>query len=758
MQRIASSLVTRMFVAAAAFSALIFVVVGALEVWRERVQLTEAARSASDSALTLSSGPIALALWNYDTTALDLLGRNLSHDGAIVRVEVLAEDGTRVMDLKREGHDLPKATQVRELELMAPARTREGVKRIGRLRVSESFDAIDAQIMRRTLARLPLELVKVLAISLGILLLLHRMVTQRLSTLVEQLRSIKLDDPSARVLITGGDKGGSDEIVELATAVNKFQHDRALEMARRREAEQRLLEGLQERSVILSSLRDGVLALDEQQQIRFANAAAARLLGSKNLQGQSLAGLARVQAATTAANSAASSDLTEWLNSHRAPEQRQYMQRLRLLPRDAPAFDALLQANTLLGAPEVAAILVISDISEEVRGLAADRARERAEASNRAKSDFLSRMSHELRTPLNAIVGFAQSLERDPVLREDPQRLERIQLITRAGWHLAGMIGDVLELSRIESGQVKLTPGPVDLPALISDAMAFVSADAQREGVTLALHAPADLSLTLGYAQADPMRLEQVLVNLLSNAVKYNRPGGRVDVSVMAGAPATVEIRVRDTGLGLSTQQLANLYQSFNRLGREDSGKAGTGIGLVVTRTLVELMQGQISVSSAPGVGTEFCVTLPLSSDTPLQPLPLPELQSAYGPKQVLYIEDDPVNATVMQALLSKRPSIALQICTSVREGLAALRQAAPDLLLLDMQLPDGSGLDVLQALEREQLAPGLPVLMVSADVMDESVGAALSAGARSYITKPLDFEQVLSEVDGLLREAPPVT
>jgi len=747
MQRIASSLVTRMFVAVAAFSALIFVVVGALEVWRERVQLTEAARRASDSALSLSASPIALALWNYDTMALELLARNLTRDGAIVRVEVLSEDGAAVMDLKREGQDLPAATQMRELELSAPARTREGAQRIGRLRVSESFDAIDAQIMRRTLERLPLELLKVLAIALGILLLLHRLVTLRLSALVEQLRSIKLDDPSARVQIADGARSDSDEIIELAIAVNKFQHDRALEMARRREAEQRLLEGLHERSVILSSLRDGVLALDQHLQIRFANAAAARLLGCRNLEGQALNGLAQVRV------EALDVDLADWLSSHQLPEQRQYMQRLRMLPREAPAFDALLQANTLLGAPEVAWILVISDISEEVRGLAAERARERAEASNRAKSEFLSRMSHELRTPLNAIVGFAQSLERDPVLRDDPQRLERIQLITRAGWHLAGMIGDVLELSRIESGQVKLTPGPVDLPALISDSIAFVSADAQREHVTLALHAPADLSQTLGYAQADPMRLEQVLVNLLSNAVKYNRTGGRVDVSVLAGAPGTVEIRVRDTGLGLSTQQQANLYQSFNRLGREDSGKAGTGIGLVVTRTLVELMQGQISVSSAPGVGSEFCVTLPLSTDTPLQPLKLPELLPNYGPKQVLYIEDDPVNATVMQALLSKRPGITLQICTNVRDGLAALRQATPDLLLLDMQLPDGSGLDVLQALRHEHLAPGLPVLMVSADVMDDSVGAALSAGARSYITKPLDFEQVLSEVDGLLRE-----
>jgi CheY-like chemotaxis protein len=391
-----------------------------------------------------------------------------------------------------------------------------------------------------------------------------------------------------------------------------------------------------------------------------------------------------------------------------------------------------------------------------VRGREAERARERAEAANRAKSEFLSRMSHELRTPLNAIIGFAQSLERDPALRTDPQRLDRIQLITRAGWHLAGMIGDVLELSRIESGSVKLTLGPVDLPALISDAMAFVSAEAQREQIQLALHAEPALSRTMGYAQADPMRLEQVLVNLLSNAVKYNRPGGRVDVSVQPGAPGVVEIRVRDTGIGLSPQQLGNLYQSFNRLGRENSGKAGTGIGLVVTRTLVELMQGQITVRSEPGVGSEFCVSLPLSAETLAQPLALPELGQDYGTRRVVYIEDDPVNAEVMRALLSKRPQIDLQVCASIDEGLEALQASAPDLLLLDMQLPDGSGLDVLAALAGDPAPQRYPVVMVSADVMDDSVGAALRAGAHSYITKPLHFEDVLRQVDTLLRNATP--
>jgi signal transduction histidine kinase/ActR/RegA family two-component response regulator len=745
--RIQSSLVTRMIMSVAAFGVTVFLLVGAVELWRERDELTQQAHLRTDSALALSSPPIALALWNYDLASLDLLARNLVRDGSIVRVQVLADDGKALVDVWRPGFDAARADAPVDLPLRVAARPTP----IGSLRISKSFADIDAQILHRAMQRLPWELLKVIAIALGSLWVMHRLVVRRLLTLVHDLRGLKIDDPQARLPDNPSLVESGDEVAVLSQALNRFLDARASESRRREAAEQQLREGLQERSAILGSLRDGLLALDDSMAVRYANDAAARLLGQPT---HALAGRRSLYGLAVVVSAHASVDLAEWL----APRLRQRearTDRLTLQPASAPTIEAQVHITPVSGAREVVWIVVVSDISDTLRTREAEQARAAAEAASLAKTEFLSRMSHELRTPLNAIVGFAQSLAQDPVVQADPKRREGVALIERAGWHLTGMISDVLDLSRIESGGLRLTLGPVDLAPLARDALAFVAAEAQREQVQCTL----DIAEHARWVHADPVRTEQVLVNLLSNAVKYNRPGGRVHLSAQPGpGGTTVQISVRDTGLGMTPAQLDGLYQSFNRLGRETTGKPGTGIGLVLTRTLVQLMQGQLSVRSQPGEGSEFTVTLPVSHsvvEAPAVTVDVADEQAIEARiRRLLYVEDDAVNALVMAALVGRRPDLRFEVCGTLAEGLATLRARPPDLLLLDMQLPDGSGLDLLHAMSADPRLRRLPVVMVSADAMDETVSAALAAGARAYITKPLAFDEVLRQIDAVMADA----
>jgi signal transduction histidine kinase/ActR/RegA family two-component response regulator len=746
--RLNSSLVTRMLLSVAAFGVGVFLLVGGIELWRERGDLTQTARARADAALGLSSPPIALALWNYDLATLDLLARNLVRDGAIVRVQVLADDGTVLVDVRRGGIDQARAGASHDMPLKVAARSGP----IGVLRVSQSYAEIDAQIGHRAMQRLPWELLKVVAIALGMLWVMHRLVTRRLVALVQAVRGLKSDDPRARLPVLPHKDGTGDEIVVLSQALNHFIDVRQTEARRRRSAEAQMREGLQERTAILGSLRDGLVALDEALGVRYANEAAARLLGApldELARRGSLAGLASVNTTD------GPQDLADWL-AVRLTRREARTDRLTLQPLRAPTVEAQAQITPVSGAREVVWIVVVSDISDAVRTRAAEQARAAAEAASMAKTEFLSRMSHELRTPLNAIVGFAQSLSQDPVVQRDPQRRDGVALIERAGWHLTGMISDVLDLSRIESGSLRLSVGPVDLAPLARDALAFVAADAERDQVSCQL----DIAENARWVHADPVRVEQVLVNLLSNAVKYNRPGGRVELRTRRSSDGgVVRITVKDTGLGMTQSQLDGLYQSFNRLGREASGKPGAGIGLVVTRTLVSLMQGQMSVRSQPGEGSEFTVSLPMSQPNGGNPSIPGELDTAEAAvvgrkRHLLYIEDDAVNALVMAALVGRRPDLSLEVCNTLGEGLAHLRAKPPDLLLLDMQLPDGRGLELLHVLAEDPRLRRLPVVMVSADAMDETVNAALAAGARAYVTKPLAFDEVLRQIDAVMAGA----
>ena len=402
---------------------------------------------------------------------------------------------------------------------------------------------------------------------------------------------------------------------------------------------------------------------------------------------------------------------------------------------------------------------VVEDVTERTRLQEAERAREAAEASNRAKSEFLSRMSHELRTPLNAMLGFAQLLDLDPKNPLQSAQKDWVGQIQRAGWHLLDMINDVLDLSRIDAGTFRLDPRPLVVADLVDSACQLVEQQARRRNVRI-ICPREDLAVPL--VLADATRAKQILTNLLSNAVKYNREGGSVTVRAQAASSTELAIEVSDTGLGMTPAQLRELFQPFNRLGRERSATEGTGIGLVISQRLAELMGGSLTVRSEAGQGSTFVLTLPQATNAapkvaePESPYAL--AQAVYHRRRVVYIEDNEANASVMAGVFTQRPQIDFEVCRNAAEGLAAIDRSPPDLILLDMHLPDFSGMDVLMRLKSDAQTAGVPVVMVSADVLADQIQEALALGAAQYLTKPIDVAEVLAVVDQLLEQVETVS
>jgi PAS domain S-box-containing protein len=390
---------------------------------------------------------------------------------------------------------------------------------------------------------------------------------------------------------------------------------------------------------------------------------------------------------------------------------------------------------------------VVEDITEHLRLQEAEKGRDSAEAANRAKSEFLSRMSHELRTPLNAMLGFAQLLELDRRQPLSPDQRPWVGQIQQAGWHLLEMINDVLDLSRIESGNLKLHLEAVSLPDLLSATIAMVGADAERRGIRIS----SELADGSGVLMGDTTRVKQILINLLSNAVKYNTEGGRVHVATRLRDPDLVEIAVTDTGMGMTPQQLAELFQPFNRLGRERSAQQGTGIGLVISQRLAELMGGSLRARSIAGEGSSFILSLPCAPESDTVPSDLDGLETpepGYHRRIVHYVEDNETNVEVMRGILAQRPQVQLEVSLNGLDGLASIRRRQPDLVLLDMHLPDLSGQALLVRLKDDDATAHIPVVVVSADATVQQIEAALTAGAKRYLTKPVSVTELLAVVD----------
>ena len=406
---------------------------------------------------------------------------------------------------------------------------------------------------------------------------------------------------------------------------------------------------------------------------------------------------------------------------------------------------------TLSAAGEVTGMLgTCRDVTHHVMHEQWRRDKETAERASRAKSEFLSRVSHELRTPLNGILGFAQLMALDQVHPLAPDQTRRLDSVLHAGRHLLALIDDVLNLSRIEQEDFSLQRAPVDLRAAVETCISLIQPLADQAGVQL--RAPEPLPV---WATADARAVEQVLINLLSNAIKYNRSGGQVQVGLQHSA-GRVHLSVSDQGDGLSADQQTRLFQPFNRLGAERRRVEGTGLGLVIARALTTAMQGELQLSSVPGVGSTFTLSLPSGSPPALQePAPHrakePSVPARLPLRSVLYIEDEPLNQMLMQELFKARPQWQLEIAGDGTSGLARLETGQFHLVLVDMNLPDMNGLTLIRALRGQASTAALHCIALSADAMQSQIEAAMAAGYNAYWTKPIHVARVLEDLETVL-------
>jgi PAS domain S-box-containing protein len=373
-----------------------------------------------------------------------------------------------------------------------------------------------------------------------------------------------------------------------------------------------------------------------------------------------------------------------------------------------------------------------------------------AERANLAKTEFLSNMSHELRSPLNAILGFAQLQASDTAPQTDGQR-ESTGQILQAGWYLLDLINEILDLALIESGKLLLSLEPMSLDEVMLDCQTMIEPQAQKYGVTMKFSP----MVKPCFVRADRTRVKQILLNLLSNAIKYNHAGGTVIVECILRSPERIRISVRDTGAGLDADKLNQLFQPFNRLGQQAGGEEGTGIGLVMTKRLTELMGGVIGVESIVGVGSVFWVEL-IRAPRPqfaggaaeaalLAPIPV---QSSGAVRTVLYVEDNPANLKLVEQLIARRPNIRLLSAADATVGIALARTRLPEVILMDINLPGISGIRALKLLREDPLTRHIPVVAISANAMPHDIRKGLEAGFFQYLTKPIRVDAFMRALD----------
>jgi PAS domain S-box-containing protein len=392
----------------------------------------------------------------------------------------------------------------------------------------------------------------------------------------------------------------------------------------------------------------------------------------------------------------------------------------------------------------------------QVTNIELESAKSTAEKANLAKSDFLSSMSHELRSPLNAILGFAQLMD-SATPPPNPNQKESIDQILQAGWHLLKLINDILDLARIESGRVSLSPESVSLSEVLSECRTMMEPQSQQRGIRMTF----PLFDHPIYVKADRTRVKQIIINLLSNAIKYNKDQGTVIVDCTESAPKRIRISVADTGVGLSPEKLAQLFQPFNRLDQEAGSVAGTGIGLVVTKRLAELMEGVLGVESKVGEGSVFWCEL-IASSAPLliaehdesATIDQPARPTSARRPTLLYVEDNPANMKLVEQLIERRPDIALLTAVNGTLGFELARTRRPTLILMDIHLPGISGIEVLKMLRADPVTAHIPVIALSANAMPRDIETGLAMGFFRYLTKPIKVKEFMDTLNMALEYA----
>jgi signal transduction histidine kinase/ActR/RegA family two-component response regulator len=430
---------------------------------------------------------------------------------------------------------------------------------------------------------------------------------------------------------------------------------------------------------------------------------------------------------------------------------------LTYIRKDGSRFPAFVSITALRGddGAIIGYLLIGADNSARKRVEAVlNEAMAAAEKANRAKTDFLSGMSHELRTPLNAILGFAQLMEsgKPP---PPPAQKRNLDQILKAGWYLLELINEILDLALVESGKVTLSREPVSLAEVMLECRAMIEPQAQKRGIAMTFprfEIPC-------FVSADRTRVKQVLINLLFNAIKYNKPGGAVAVECAASHADSIRISFRDSGAGLAPEQMEQLFQPFNRLGKEASAEEGTGIGLVVAKRLVELMGGAIGVESTVGVGTVFWIELRLSAAPRLgfqeagrAALPRPQVAQGTALRTVLYVEDNPANLELVEQLIARRLDLRMLGAADGRLGIEFARACQPEVILMDLNLPGISGIEAMEMLRADPSTAHIPIIALSANAVPSDIEKGLEAGFFDYLTKPIKVDRFMGALDEALK------
>jgi PAS domain S-box-containing protein len=513
-------------------------------------------------------------------------------------------------------------------------------------------------------------------------------------------------------------------------------------------------------NAILTSANFSIIATDEKGIIQLFNVGAQRMLGYRAdevVNRISPSDIHDPQEVTERAQT-----LTRELGTTIAPgfealafkasREIEDIYELTYICKDGSRFPAIVSITALRGdhGAIIGYLLIGTDNSARKRVESElNEAMAAADKANRAKSDFLSSMSHELRTPLNAILGFAQLLETGAP-SPTPTQKRHIEQILKAGWYLLELINEILDLALIESGKITLSNEPVSLAEVISECRAMVEPQARSRGIGMTFP-QFDIP---SFITADRTRVKQVLINLLFNAIKYNRPRGTVCVEVTP-VPGSVRISVRDTGVGLAPDQVSQLFQPFNRLGKEATAEEGTGIGLVVTKRLVDLMGGAIGADSVVGEGSVFWFEFKTAAAPQALAMPAgdmavarPQVPSGTPQRTLLYVEDNPANLELVGQLIERRGDLRMLSAADGVLGIEYARACLPEVILMDINLPGMSGIEAMQVLRADPATAHIPIIALSANAVPRDIEKGLEAGFFNYITKPIKVNQFMDAID----------
>ncbi|MBX3605176.1 MAG: response regulator [Piscinibacter sp.] len=708
----------------------------------------EAEQQAYGPLLVAAIGPL-LAARDYATIAEVVAGN--TQDGHLAYVEVSDSRGQRVASAGDAAR--PRLLRTTQPVVLAG-------QPLGELRFGIPTDALlDARerLWRNSLAIAA----AVLAAGMLLLALGTAWLTAGFTRLAQASRRVASGDLSARL-----PPSGVTELDDVSNAFNLMAEAVQAQLAQRQENERYL-------RLVIDTLAEGLVVIAPDLRVLDCNEALARLYGTTREEfiasGTSRGGTRSFHAD---GREAALEDRPTSRALATGEPQRDVVGRVERT--DGSTVWVSVNATPLFRPGQSRPYAVVATVTDVTRHVLAEQqlrdsnealerrvgertaelqlAKEVAERASHAKSDFLSRMSHELRTPLNAILGFAQLLALSQ--KDAPGELRKVRQIETAGWHLLELINDVLDLSRIEAGTMSTSAEPVELRELVAGCLPMVQALATERAVQLLPPPPGDPVWVL----ADRKRLRQVLANLLSNAVKYNRREGLVEVRLAAGAAGRAVVSVHDTGRGFTESQLQRLYQPFQRFEQPGEAIEGTGIGLVITRRLVELMGGTLAVESRAGVGSAFHVELPVAEAPTLgaRPrVPAAMADSAHGAR-LLYVEDNPSNVELLRQALELRPGLEVQVARDGLEGLALAQRERFDLAIIDIGLPGIDGLELCRRLKDDPATRTLPLIALSANAMREDIQRAREAGFERYLTKPVDVAQLLAETDRLLAPTAP--